>query len=475
VGNRYALKVFDRERKNYSGFPQRIMLKTSESFRLEHKTFKTFSPDGLIQSPLMRRIKSLQLVVLLIIAGLIGYYFGVNKVSISWKNYKPSVEVVNKEAPSSLSSINFAPFWTVWEKLESNYYDKAKLDPQKMLNGAIEGMVQGLGDPYTMYLPPVQNTNFKEGLAGQFSGIGAELGTKDSQIIVIAPLVGSPAEKAGVKAGDLILKVDTLPTTDWTLPAAVDKIRGPKGTTVVLTILHKNTQKPVDVKIVRDTITVKSVASWVKSAKDIDGINVPKNAINKVAYIRLSQFGDSTNNDWIDQINDISLKMQSDKTIKGLIVDLRNNPGGYLTDAVFVASEFLKVGTPVVLQENSQGTTTLSVTRRGLMYDAPVIVLINKGSASASEIVSGALRDNKINGKSRAILIGETSFGKGTIQEAEDLGNGAGLHVTIAKWLTPEGIWVHGKGLKPDIEVALDDKDPSHDTQLEKAVLELTK
>jgi len=424
----------------------------------------------------MKKLKSLQLILLLIISGLIGYYFGINNVKVSWKNYTPSLTVVNKEAPTSLTNIDFSNFWTVWQKLETSYYDKIKLDPQKMLNGAIEGMVGSLGDPYTMYLPPVANTSFKDGMAGQFSGIGAELGTKDKQIIVIAPIAGSPAEKVGIKAGDAILKVNGELITDWTLPATVEKIRGPKGTSVALTILHKDSKSPIDVKIVRDIITVKSVAGWVKDVENIDGIKISKNQKGKVAYIRLSQFGDSTNNDWLAIVNKISLEMQGNKNIKGLILDLRNNPGGYLTDAVFIASDFLKQGTPVVLEEDGQtARITLSVTRRGLMYDVPLKVLINRGSASASEIVSGALRDNKINGKSRAILIGETSFGKGTIQQADDLGNGAGLHITIAKWLTPDGTWVHGKGLKPDIEVALDAKDPSHDTQLEKAVLELLK
>ena len=424
----------------------------------------------------MRKIRSLQVVVLLIISGLIGYYFGTSNVKISWKNYKPSLAVVNREAPATLNNVDFSTFWNVWQKLETNYYDKTKLDPVKMLNGAIEGMAQSLGDPYTIYLPPVANTNFKDGLAGQFSGIGAELGTKDKQIIVIAPLVGSPAEKAGIKAGDAILKVNGEATTDWTLPATVDKIRGPKGTSVTLTILHKDSEKPLDIKIVRDVITVKSVVGWVKDIKNIDGINVSKDQKGKIAYVRLSQFGDSTINDWATTINKIFLQTQSEKDMKGLIVDLRNNPGGYLADAVFISSEFLKQGTPVVLQENSQGTrVTLSVTRKGLMYELPIIVLINKGSASASEIVSGALRDNKLNEKSRAILVGETSFGKGTIQQADDLGNGAGLHITIAKWLTPNGTWINGSGLKPDIEVKLDEKDPSHDLQLEKAVLELMK
>ncbi|MBI2613286.1 MAG: S41 family peptidase [Candidatus Levybacteria bacterium] len=423
------------------------------------------------------KIKSLQLIVIILIAGLIGYYVGTNNVKVSWKNFKPSASVINKEAPASLSNADFSIFWNVWGKLETNYYDKTKLDPQKMLNGAIEGLTASLGDPYTMYLPPVQNTNFKDGLAGQFSGIGAELGTKEKQIIVIAPLASSPAERAGLKAGDFILKVDGESTLDWTLPFTVSKIRGPKGTSVTLSILHKDSSKPLDVKIIRDTITVKSVTGWIKQIKEIESISnksLKDHENDKVAYIKLSQFGDSTNNDWTAIVNDISLKMQTDKAIKGLIIDLRNNPGGYLADAVYISSEFLKQGTPVALEENSQGQRhTLPVKRKGLMYDAQIVVLINKGSASASEIVSGALRDNKVNGKSRAILVGETTFGKGTIQQADDLGNGAGLHTTIAKWLTPNGIWVNGAGLKPDMEVKLDEKDLSRDSQLEKAVLEL--
>ena len=418
-----------------------------------------------------KKIRLLQLLLLIIISILIGYYIGVNNIKLAWKDYKPSFSVVNKEMPPSMSNVDFSLFWNVWNRLESNYYDKTKLDPQKMLNGAITGLTQSLDDPYTMFLPPNQNTNFKNGLAGQFSGIGAELGTKEKQIIVIAPLDESPAQRAGVKAGDMILKVDGEETSGWTLPFTVDKIRGPKGTSVTLTILHKNSTKPQDIKIVRDTITVKSVVGWVKSAKDIEGINIGKNQTGKVAYIRLSQFGDSTNNDWVNIIGKFDVQMQTDKDIKGLIIDLRNNPGGYLSDAVYISSEFLKQGTPVVLQETGLGIkTTLSVTRRGLMYEVPLVVLINKGSASASEIVSGAFRDNK-----RATLIGETSFGKGTIQQADDLGNGGGLHVTIAKWLTPNGTWVNGAGLKPDIEVELDTKDSSHDLQLEKAVLQLLK
>ncbi len=480
MGDGYTAKIFDRKRKDYPCFPQRTLSEASKICWFQHKILKTLSVNvlrlPLIPISIMGKIRLLQLVILLIISGLIGYYFGVNKVSVSWENYQPSTTITSKEAPSALSNIDFSLFWNVWGKLERSYYDKTKLDSQKMLNGAITGMTQSLEDPYTIYLPPKQNDNFKDGLAGQFSGIGAELGVKDKQIIVIAPLNGSPAEKAGIKAGDAILKVNKEATSDWTLPFTVDKIRGPKGTDVTLEILHKDSDTPQDIKIVRDTITIKSVTGWVKNAKEIEGINISENQKGKVAYVRLSQFGDLTNNDWRNVISKFNLQMQAEKDIRGLIIDLRNNPGGYLTDAVYISSEFLKQGSPVVLEENAQGArNTRFVERKGLMIDARVIILINKGSASASEIVSGALRDNRIGGKSRAILIGETSFGKGTIQEAQDLGNGAGLHVTIAKWLTPNGTWVNGTGLTPDIEVKLDEKDPSHDSQLEKAVQELLK
>lgn len=421
------------------------------------------------------RVKTVQIVLVIVISFLSGFYFGVNKVTVAWKNFSPSISVSSKEPPPALTNIDFALFWTVWQKLENSFYDKTKIDSQKMLNGAIEGMVGSLGDPFTLYLLPVQNTNFKEGLAGQFSGIGAELGTKDKQIIVIAPLDGSPAQRNGIKAGDAILKVNGESTLNWSLSSTVEKIRGPKGTEVVLNILHKDETQPQDIKIVRDIITVKSVAGWIKKIKDIDGIKGSKilkeKGNNEVLYIRLSQFGDSTNKDWLSLANSLSLKMQTNKNVKGVILDVRNNPGGYLNDAVFITSEFLKQGELVVKEDVGTGNNlTFTVTRKGLFQTIPLVVLINKGSASASEIVSSAIRDNR-----RGILVGETSFGKGTIQQADDLGNGAGLHVTIAKWLTPNGVWINNQGLKPDVEVRLSSKDPTHDLQLEKAVEELVK
>lgn len=423
----------------------------------------------------MQKVSRFQIVLLILITFFVGYYFGVTKISIEWKNYQPQLKAISKDPPPDVTTVDFSQFWTVWQHLSANYYDKSKLDPQKMLNGAITGLVQSVGDPFTIYLPPTQNDNFKQGLAGQFSGIGAELGTKDKDIVVISPLDGSPAQKSGVKAGDVILKVNDESTAGWSLSQAVDKIRGPKDTFVTIKVLHKDDKNPTDIQIKREVITVKSVTGYIKKAKDIENIDKSKfKGDESVVYIRLSQFGDATNKDWLALIDKLNSQRQNDKNFKGVILDLRNNPGGYLTDAVFIASEFLPQGglvpTKVVLEEGADSERrSLNVKRSGKFLDTPVVVLINKGSASASEIVAGALRDN-----GRAKLVGETSFGKGTIQQAEDFGNGAGLHVTIAKWLTPNGTWINEKGLDPDVGVPFTSKDKT-DVQLEKAIEELLK
>lgn len=417
------------------------------------------------------KTRVLHLILTAVIFSLVGYFVGVNKIALDWKNYKPQFSVISKEPPAHFDNVDFSLFWKTWQKLEESYYDKQVLDPNKLVEGAISGMVESLGDPYTVYLPPPQNATFKEGLAGaQFEGIGAELGMRDKQIIVVAPLDGMPAKAAGIKPGDAILKVDDNPTAGWTLAEAVENIRGTKGTKVVLNVLHKDDGEPVDITIVRDTIVVKSVFGWVKKIGEIENINSQaQNKDKYIAYIRVSQFGDKTNDEWLATVNAISLAL-TNKKIEGVIVDLRNNPGGYLHDATFVASEFIKSGT-VVMEEKANGERkNLTVSRNGILTDLPLVVLINKGSASASEIVAGALADRK-----GAKLVGETSFGKGTIQQAEDLGGGAGLHITISKWLTPNGTWVHKDGLKPDIEVALSEDDEGHDIQLERAVEELAK
>lgn len=420
----------------------------------------------------------IRFILAVLIAGLIGYAIGVTKIKIDVRNFKPDIQFTSKEPPPSKMQADFSQFWQVLDKIEGSYYDKRSINPQDIINGAISGMVESLDDPYTVYLPAKQNDDFKNGLAGKFEGIGAELGLKNKQIIVVAPLDGSPAKKAGIAPGDAIVKVNDQVTFGWSLGQAVSKIRGPKGTTVKLGIVHRQGEDPVEITIKRDEIKIKSLTTYIKKAKDIEAISKTagksKIADDKIIYIRLSQFGDSTNNEWLKLANDAAVRLNTEKDIKGIVFDLRNNPGGYLNDAVFIASEFIKDGIAVMEEDKNGDRKSKLVSGKGLLYDVPLVVLINKGSASASEIVAGALRDHK-----RATLVGETSFGKGTIQQAEDLGNGSGLHVTIAKWLTPNGTWVgngkNGAGLTPDVEVALNEKNPEHDAQLEKAIEELVK
>lgn len=399
-----------------------------------------------------------------------GYRLGQLKVSLSWQNFKPEMAVVNRSAPvTPAGGIDFSLFWDVWERLAKNYIDKKALDPQKMVWGAISGMVASLGDPYTAFLTPAQQKETKEELGGQFEGIGAQLGIKDKKIVVVAPLKDSPAERTGIRAGDWIAKVDDKDTLSWTLPEAVSKIRGQKGTKVVLTVLHDGEESPVELTITRETILVKSVEWKIKNVKCSanGGSNVK---CLGVAHLKLLRFGDQTSTEWEKAVSEIVLAYQKGE-VMGLVLDVRNNPGGYLSGAVFIAAEFLPKGTLVVQQEHgSGGRETYSVDRLGKLQDIPMAVLINRGSASASEIVAGALRDHN-----RAKLVGETSFGKGSIQEAQDLAGGAGLHITTAKWLLPKGEWINGTGIKPDYEVKMDEKDPTKDLQLEKAMEILVK
>jgi carboxyl-terminal processing protease len=414
------------------------------------------------------KIRSLILITALcILCGGVGYRLGEKRTSLGMS---PSGVVINQQAPAS-QNVDFSMFWDVWQRLYRSYIDRASMNNQQMVWGAISGMVNSLGDPYTLFLPPKENKDFKEDLGGQFEGIGAQLGTKDNHIMVIAPLKDMPAEKAGIRAGDYILEVDGEETTGWTVPQAVTKIRGPKGTTVKLSILHEGTTKAVDVSIKRSEITVASVDSWVKGVsqiKEISGVasyNTLLGKAGKVAYIRLSRFGDHTNDEWSKAVSEIVQAQKSDSSLKGLIFDLRNNPGGYLEGSVFIASEFIRSGT-VVSQVNSDGTKQdYSVTRKGSLLDIPVVVLINKGSASAAEIVAGALRDYK-----RATLVGETSFGKGSVQTPEDLSGGAGLHITTGKWLLPKGDSIHKKGVVPEIVIEDEILEASADGQLAKAV-----
>jgi carboxyl-terminal processing protease len=406
----------------------------------------------------------LVLAVCLLCAG-VGYRLGERKTSVNIS--RSQGVVVNSQQPAA-TSVDFSLFWDVWQRLFASYIDRSTMNTQDMVWGAINGMVNSLGDPYTVFLPPKENKDFKEDLGGQFEGIGAQLGLKEGRLVVVAPLKDMPAEKAGMKAGDFILKVNDEDTTGWTVPEAVTKIRGQRGTTVKLNILHANDTKPLDLTIKRDTITVASVESWNKPVSEIVEISgVPEakklDQSAQVSYIRLSRFGDHTNQEWEKAVDQVLAAQKNGA--KGLIFDLRNNPGGYLDGAVYIGSEFVKNGI-IVSQVNSNGSKQeYPVVRSGRLQTIPLVVLVNKGSASAAEIVAGAIRDYK-----RGTLVGEVTFGKGSVQTPEDLTDGSGLHITTGKWLLPKGDSIHKVGVTPDVIVEMEDLEATKDAQLSRAI-----
>jgi carboxyl-terminal processing protease len=329
------------------------------------------------------------------------------------------------------------------------------------LYGSISGAVSSLGDPYTTFLPPKELTNFKTQLKGSFGGIGAEVGMKDGNIVIIAPLDESPAFKAGILAGDYIVSVDGLSTEGWAVDEAVEKIRGPKGTTVVLSIFRAGKEKPFEVKIVRDTIVIKSVK--------ISYQDVEKNGKKvKIAVVDINEFGDDTSSLFKQAVNEILTK-----NVSGIIVDLRNNPGGYLQTAVDVASSWVKAGDLVVSEVHSDGKNQeYKAVGTARLSGIKTIVLINGGSASASEILAGALKDHNL-----ATLMGEKSFGKGSVQELVDLPGGSAVKVTVAKWVTPNGKNLNKNGLDPDTEIKITEEDVKNlkDSQFDKALEEIVK
>jgi carboxyl-terminal processing protease len=332
-----------------------------------------------------------------------------------------------------------------------------------MFYGAVKGMVASLGDPYTFFLTPEENKDAKDDLGGKFTGIGAQLGLKNNQIIIIAPLKDSPSLKAGIRAGDVIKEVDGESTDGWTLIQAVSKIRGEEGTKVILTI-GRNDEDDKKITIVRAEIKVESVEYRLEKNTDCE------ENCKQLSYVKINQFGENTNNEW-DAAVDFVLNNMNDNKINNMILDLRDNPGGFLESSVYIASEFIEKGNLVVKQESSVNSNKDYIsTRNGRLQNINMVVLINEGSASASEILAGALRDYK-----KAELVGVKTFGKGSVQEALDLKKGAGLHVTVAKWILPNGEWINGKGIEPDQEIEINIEEGNTltregDQQLEKAI-----
>jgi len=374
----------------------------------------------------------------------LGAWVGVNKIAYS--------------VPQP-GTIDFSLFWDAYSKLHEKFVDPSKIDNQKIIYGAIEGMAKSLGDPYTDFFNPQQAQRFQQDLSGSFEGIGAEIGIKKDFLTIIAPLPGTPAEKAGLKSGDIIAKINEKDSTQMTTEEAVNLIRGKKGTSVTLTILRDGWNSTKDIKITRDTISVPAM-EWkiLASTGEAGGKD------NDIAYIKINQFGETLPSDFKTSALQI---LQS--PAKKIILDLRGNPGGYLDVSQNIAGWFLQNGQTVTIEDFGQGKTQQIYKAEGNseLINYPIVVLIDQGSASASEILAGALRDNR-----NIKLIGMKSFGKGSVQEVINLKGGAFLKITIAKWLTPKGNSISEVGLEPDIKIEVTDQDiqDKKDPQLDKAL-----
>lgn len=348
------------------------------------------------------------------------------------------------------ADLNLTTMWQVRNLLKDKYSHVENLKDQEMAWGAIRGMVAALNDPYTQYMDPTETKDFNDSLNDQLEGIGAELTVRDGVLVVVSTLKDSPAHKAGLIPDDIIYKIDGSETPEMTLYDAIKKIRGTKGTSVTLTLLRKGKDKPFDTKIIRDTITVESV-TYEEVEKGI-------------WHLSINQFSDDTKMEFNKAINEIKLKNP-----KGIILDLRWNGGGYLNGAVDILSAFFTGEKQVVSIEykDQSSNEKLKTDGSAAFPDLPIVVLINKGSASASEIVAAAVQDLK-----RGVVMGITSYGKGTVQEVDPLPDGSSLRFTIAKWNTPNGRNIEKKGVDPDVvvEPKEEDVEKKFDRQLDEAV-----
>ncbi len=339
----------------------------------------------------------------------------------------------------------FPTFWEAWDVLHENF--NGALDMPKLYYGAVEGMVRAAGDPYTVFADPDATKQFSETLSGSFSGIGIEIGLQSGVITVIAPLEGSPAAQAGIKTKDIIIAVDKKPiTADASLDEVVRKIRGPKGSTVTLTVFHEGSKEPVDIAIKRDTIEVESVKLKIEEG---------------IAHLSITNFRSDTTTAFNNAIREIQRAK-----VKGMLLDLRGNPGGFLESAVEISSRFLPEDALVVSEKGKENKDFKSKGSHPLL-DIPTVVLVDSGSASASEIVAGALGDIR-----HAPIVGTKTFGKGSVQEFIKLKDGSSLRVTVAKWFTPSGRSINEQGIAPTSEVK---NDPNTDTDevLDRARAEL--
>lgn len=354
-------------------------------------------------------------------------------------------------------TLDFSQFWKAWYLLEDHYIPTTASatapSPEERVWGAIKGLTESYGDPYTVFLPPSDAQNFAENISGEFQGVGMEIGIRNGVLTVVAPLKGTPAERAGIRSGDLLLFIDHKPTEGLSVEEAVKRIRGPKGSVVVLTIVREGESSPLEISVTRNTIHIPILNHYLRS----DGIFV----------IELYSFSENS-----PDLFRAALRAMVESGSTKLLLDVRSNPGGFLQASVEIASYFLPVG-DVVVSEDFMGKQE-TITHRSFGYDVfhnkklSMAILVDRGSASASEILAGALREHGV-----AVLIGEKTFGKGSVQELLDLGGGAELKVTIARWLTPKGTSIAAGGLTPDLVVPIDKEDikTGHDPQLEAVVL----
>lgn len=359
---------------------------------------------------------------------------------------------VSTDSPEELDEL-FKPFWQTWNMVESEFVDQP-VDQEAMMRGAIKGMLESLGDQHTSYLDPEMFKQANAHLDGQeYEGIGAWVDISGDYLMIISPMPGSPAEKAGLKPNDVVIGIDGEDMTGVDGELVRQRILGPEGTIVRMTISREGVEEPFDIEVERASIVVPTVDSRMLE--------------ENIAYVHLYTFGDDTARDLRDTLEDL-LKQEPD----GLILDLRYNGGGYLDTSISVVSEFIGDGT-VMIEEFGDGTTkTYTAKKGGVATEIPLVILINEGSASASEIVAGAVQD-----RGRGLLVGTTSFGKGSVQNYSPLINDQGaVRVTIARWLTPDGRQISGLGLEPDYQVEISDEDIEleRDAQLEKAIELLT-
>ena len=391
--------------------------------------------------------KIFETLVLTVIVFCIGLIFG--------RSIAP-VNDISKKVDMSL-------FWQVWDTLDKNYVEKDKVEDTDKVYGAIKGLVQSYNDPATVFLTPEETKEFNDLNSGKyFEGIGAELGYSDGSVIIVAPIDGSPAKEAGIRPGDLILAVDDYEVKSGdNIYDIVAKIRGESGTKVSLKVLHKGELEPVVLEITRGEITVPSMT--LKYVGDS----------NDVAYIDIARFTESSLSEWESKWDSVAQDVQRSGVDK-VLIDLRGNPGGYFDAAVYAADDFLDTGKIISKQEDGNGNVqTFEAKSGGKLLGKKVVIIVDEGSASASEIFTGALQQNKV-----ATVVGTKTFGKGTAQTVIDLADGSSVHVTILKWLLPDGTWLNEENpITPDVEVenSAEDFVKGFDRQYNEALLLINK